>query len=192
VYIGPSAFSEPETQNVRWILDNQPNIRFFIDLHSYGPLVMYTWGDAVNQTTRATMNFLNPAYDTQRGLKGKGAYREYTRAADQTTAAGLARRMRNAIKAVRGTAYGVQQDFALYPTAGTSDDYATSRHFVDPSKGRIYGFTIEWGQEFQPPYAEMQHIIQEVCAALLAFCLGALAVPPASQHLAGTAAHVSA
>ena len=42
-------------------------------------------------------------------------------------------------------------------------------------KSWVYGFTIEWGKEFQPPYAEMQKIMQEISAALLDFCLGALA-----------------
>ena len=34
VYRGPSAASEPETRNVAWILDNTPQIRWHIDVHS--------------------------------------------------------------------------------------------------------------------------------------------------------------
>jgi carboxypeptidase T len=177
VYVGPSAFSEPETLNVKWLLDNNPNIRFFVDLHSYAELVMYSWGDAVNQSTKATMNFRNPTYDGKRGLKGRSAYREFLPSTDQTTSVNLATRMRDAIHAVRGKTYTVEQDFGLYPTAGTSDDYASSRHLVDSAKGKIYAFTVEWGTEFQPPYAEMQNIMQEMTAALLDFCLGAIATP---------------
>ena len=178
VYIGPAAFSEPETKNVKWLLDQNPNIHFFVDLHSYGELLMYTWGDAVDQTTTPGMNFLNPAYDGKRGMKGSGAYKEYLPSLDKSLVVSLATRMKAAVKAVRGTSYKVQQDFALYPTAGTSDDYASSRAFANSALAKVYGFTIEWGKEFQPPYAEMQNIMQEISAALLDFCLGVIAAPP--------------
>lgn len=177
VYIGPSAFSEPETRNVKWLFDQHQNIRFFVDLHSFSEDVMYSWGDAVNQSNKPSMNFFNSTYDGKRGLKGKSAYKEFFPGSDQTIAANLATRMKNAIQAVRGKTYRVQQDFALYPTAGTSDDYATSRHFVNSGNGKIYSYTIEWGTEFQPPYAEMQNIIQDITAAMLDFCLGAMATP---------------
>ena len=66
----------------------------------------------------------------------------------------------------------------LYPTAGTSDDYAFSRHFVDKKKSKIYPYTIEWGSPnnptpFHPFYPEMAKIIQEIVAALVAFCVAA-------------------
>jgi murein tripeptide amidase MpaA len=182
VYIGPGAFSEPETQNVKWMLDQHPNIRFFVDLHSYGELAMYAWGDAVDQASKRSMTFQNPAYDGKRGLSGSRAYKEYLPSADKSVSLSLAKRMQSAIKAVRGTKYGVQQDFALYPTAGCSDDYATSRSYAHPNLQKIYGFTIEWGKEFQPPYTEMQKIMQEISAALLDFCLGAVSVSHAAHE----------
>jgi len=189
VYIGPGAFSEPETKNVKWLFDTHPNVQVFVDLHSYGELVMYSWGDAVNQSTKSTMNFRNPAYDGKRGLTGRSAYREFLPSADQTTSVSLARRMRDAIRAVRGKSYTVEQDFSLYPTAGASDDYATSRHLVDGTQGKVYSFTLEWGTVFQPPYAEMQLIMQEISAALLDLCLGVIAAPPVAargQHVGAT------
>jgi carboxypeptidase T len=188
VYIGPAAFSEPETQNVKWMFDQHSNIRFFVDLHSYGELVMYSWGDAVDQASKPSMNFLNPTYDGKRGLTGSKAYKEYLPTADKNVSVNLAKRMQTAIKAVRSKKYGVEQDFSLYPTAGASDDYAASRHFSSPGQAKIYGFTIEWGTEFQPPYTEMQHIMQEISAALLDFCLGAIAVPTTAR--VATAARV--
>ncbi len=48
---GPAAFSEPETRNVRWMLDNFPNIRAMMDVHSYLELVLHPWGDDELQTT---------------------------------------------------------------------------------------------------------------------------------------------
>ena len=75
----------------------------------------------------------------------------------------------------------VESSFTLYPTAGTSDDYAFSRHLVDSSKAKVIAYTIEWGSEhnptpFHPPYNEMQHIIQEVMSGLLEFCLRVMQV----------------
>src|SRR5574341_371212 len=34
VFQGPSPFSEPETKNVRWLVDTHPRTRWFVDLHS--------------------------------------------------------------------------------------------------------------------------------------------------------------
>jgi carboxypeptidase T len=87
--------------------------------------------------------------------------------------------MRDAIKAVRGRVYTVQQSIDLYPTAGTSDDYAFSRHLVDANKAKVLSYTIEWGSSnnptpFHPPYSEMKKIIQEITAALFDFCVRAV------------------
>jgi murein tripeptide amidase MpaA len=169
LYNGPSAFSEPESQNAKWIFDQLPDIGYFVDLHSYGSLILYSWGDSVDQSTDPTMNFLNSAFDGQRGLAA-GPYNEYIPAADLATAQSLAGALQAGILALRGTNYTVEQSFELYPTAGTSDDYAYSRHFVDPSNGNIISYTLEWGTEFQPPYSEMQNIIQENTCGLLNFC----------------------
>jgi carboxypeptidase T len=178
IYVGPSALSEPETRNVVSILDTRPNIRYFIDIHSYSEDILYNWGDDVNQANRPDMNFLNPAFDGKRGISNDTAYKEFMPSADQTAAVTLANAMRDAIKATRGRPYKVMQSLSLYPTAGTSDDYAFSRHLVDPGKPKIYSYTIEWGREtnptpFHPPYAEMSRVIQEITAALLAFCIKA-------------------
>jgi hypothetical protein len=174
VYIGPSANSEPETQNVIWIMDSFSNIRFFIDLHSYSESILYVWGDDDDQSIDPNMNFQNPAYNGMRGVAGDSAYREYISECDLDNARNLALRMRAGIQAVRGRAYTVEQALSLYPTAGTGHDYAFSREIVSKSKSKILGYTVEWGTEFQPPYAEMQNIIQEVTAGLVEFCLGVL------------------
>ena len=81
--------------------------------------------------------------------------------------------MNNAIAAASGQGYDLSQSFSLYPTSGVSDDYAYSRHFVDGARGKILGFTIECGRAFQPPWAEAENIIREVCAGLIALCVAA-------------------
>jgi carboxypeptidase T len=54
LYHGPHAFSEPETQNAKWIHDNFPNIGYFIDLHSYGPDMLYIHTRIIKGTYRST------------------------------------------------------------------------------------------------------------------------------------------
>jgi carboxypeptidase T len=178
VYIGPGAVSEPETKNAVWMFDNHPNIRYFIDLHSYSEAILYNWGDDEDQSTDPTMNFQNPAFNGKRGIAGDIAYKEFIPGVDKTTAVNLANTLRNAIKAVRGRTYLVEQSVGLYPTAGVSTDYAFARYFVNPGRAKVSSFTIEWGSPanptpFHPAYTEMQKIIQEITSALLAFCIAA-------------------
>ena len=81
--------------------------------------------------------------------------------------------MNNALAAVRGENYTVQQSVGLYPTSATSDDYAFSRHIVNRLNRKVYAYTIEFGQEFVPPFSDMSNIIQDVCAAMNELCLAA-------------------
>jgi carboxypeptidase T len=177
-YIVPNAVSEPETKNAVWMFDQFPNIRYFIDIHSYSEDILYNWGDDENQAADPAMNFQNAAYNGKRGIAGDTLYKEYLATADKNIAVNLAKKMQTAIKNVRGRIYKIEQAMSLYPTAGTSDDYAFSRHLTNTKKGKIYSYTIEWGSPnnstpFHPPYPEMQKIIQEITSAPLAFCIAA-------------------
>lgn len=168
-YFGASGFSEPETKNARWIVEQFSGTRFFIDLHSAGQQILYRWGDDEDQSVDPAMNFMNPDYDRDRGLDGP--YKEYIPPDDLATSLALATVLQSAIKDVRGTEYNVGPAYSLYPTSGTSEDYFYSRHFTDGSKPKIMTFTVEWGEQYHPQYVEMAHIIDEVTAGLLAFCL---------------------
>ena len=141
-------------------------------MHSYVPAIYHTWGFDENQTSDPAMSFRNPAFDGQRGRAGD-AYREYIPGEDVEALRELGAAMNEAIAAAGGAAYELGQSFSLYPTSGTSDDYAYSRHFVDGAKGKILGFTVECGRSFQPPWQEAEDVIREVCAGLIAFCLAA-------------------
>jgi carboxypeptidase T len=177
-YCGESAFSEPETMNVRWIVDKFTNTRFFIDLHSYGKRILYRWGDAADQTEKPEMNFMNPAYDS---VRGDDAYKEYIPADDLGASKSLAAALRDGIKAVRGTDYFIGPTYGLYATSGTADDYFYSRHLTDRSQPKILAYTMEWGEDFHPAYDEMRLIIDEVTAGLLAFCLEIAAMTGAGK-----------
>jgi carboxypeptidase T len=178
-YVGPRPASEPETRNVIWLLDRFPNIRYYVDLHSYGETILHSWGSDDDQSREPRMNFRNKAYDGKRGRILDDVYREYIPAGDKNDAVQMGRHMAAAIRLVRGRDYKVKQSVGLYPTAGASDDYAYSRHWVDPKKGKLIAFTIEWGRShastpFHPPYPEMRKVMREVSAGLLALCLRAL------------------
>jgi hypothetical protein len=104
--------------------------------------------------------------------------------------------MRDAIRSAHGRQYRVTSAVGLYPTSGTSDDWAYSRSFLDTSMGKVLGFTIEWGPQrasiprsFHPDYSDMEPIIEEITAALLAFC-SAVAGRTADLHRTDRAAAV--
>lgn len=176
VYRGTSPFSEVETQNVRWLLDRYPHIRFFVDVHSYSQLIYYPWGDDQNQGVDPAQSFTNPAYDGQRGPVG--GYGEHIRSQDQGRLNALGQRMNGALNAVRGKSYAVGQSYLLYPTCATSTCYAFSRHIADTAKNKLDPFLIEWGTTFQPDYdTEMVNIVHDISAALTELCLAANRVP---------------
>ena len=170
VYRGTAAFSEPETRNVRHLFETYPEIRYYVDIHSYGELILYSWGDDDNQTGNPVQNFKNPLYDGQRGIPQDLVYREFIPSLDEQTAVNLAKRMNQALSAVRGRSYTVKQAVGLYPTSATSDDYAFSRHVTSGLARKVYAYTIEFGTEFVPPIAEMRNVIADVGAALAELC----------------------
>lgn len=181
VYRGPFPFSEPETRNIRWLLDTFPHIQAALDLHSFSERILYPWGDDDNQTADPAQNFRVPNPD--RGLPNDGLYREYIPSTDLNWFVRASNRMQAAISKNRGRNYLVQQSVGLYPTTGTVDDYSFSRHFVNPALGDVHLICIEVGQApatnsdddvlgaFQPPYDEVMQLRQDIGPALMEFLL---------------------
>lgn len=174
VYRGPSAASEPETQNVVWLLDTFP-VRWLVDVHSAVPVVLYSWGSDTDQTADTTQSFLNASLDTVRGRLGDGVG-EYLTTHDLSVGSTLATTMSDQALAVRGTVWPVEQAMTLYPTSGASDDYSFSRHFADPARPVVHAWTIECGSSFQPAWSEAEQVVLETSAALLRFALDAYEV----------------
>ncbi|MBB2924637.1 M14 family metallopeptidase, partial [Cellulomonas cellasea] len=174
-YRGPGSASEPETRNVVWLVDTHPRIRWHVDVHSAVPVILHSWGSDENQSTHPDQTFLNPAFDPVRGRPHDTAYGEYLAQDDLDRVRTLAGRMDEAIRAVRGDSYGVEQAYGLYPTSGASDDYLASRHRTDPRLAEIDAFTIECGHSFQPAWSEAEHVIREVSAGVVALALAAAA-----------------
>jgi murein tripeptide amidase MpaA len=94
-YVGPRAFSEPETQAVRDLIGCE---RFagVITYHSYSQLILYPWG----YTDK-------PVPDVQ--------HREQM--------VGMAQEMQTLIQGVHGKIYVPQPSSELYPTAGDTTDW---------------------------------------------------------------------
>jgi murein tripeptide amidase MpaA len=173
-YRGPAPFSEPETRNVQWFLKDS-EADYYMDIHGPSGSVVYIWGDAVSQSTNPTMNFQNPAWDGRRDRN----YGEYLSAADSVYIQQVGGRIATAVNAVRDGGYESEPSYNdLYPTSATSDDYAFSRHLVDPTESKTYAYTFEYGgNDFFPAYPDMMPVIDETNAAMLEFCAAAMAAP---------------
>jgi murein tripeptide amidase MpaA len=155
VYCGPSAFSEPETRNVKHLLDTC-RIDTFADVHSYSELVLWPWGHAPAQTHDPTQRFTTLPTGTCTTI-GPSGYQEHIEALDLQRHQTVGQRVVEAIAAVRGRTYANQAGVVLYPVTGAQSDYVYSRHIADPGLRKTYGFTLETGpwmgsveESFQP------------------------------------------
>ncbi len=170
-YCGPSAFSEPEGRNVRFLLDTE-SIVSFVDVHSYSELVLYPWGHAPTQSTDPSQRFTGLTTGTC-SASIPAAYREYMPPRDVERFATVAQRIVDDVAAVRGRLYAPQTGMQLYATTGTQSDYVYSRHIANPALRKTYGFTFETGpfvgnspDSFHP--ADPSLIIRDAKAAMLA------------------------
>lgn len=170
-FCGPTAFSEPETRNVKHLLDTQ-RIVSFVDVHSYSELVLYPWGHANTQSTDTSRRFTTlPGHTCTASIPA--SYSEYMPARDVQRFRTVAQRIVDDVAAVRGRRYTPETSMTLYATTGTQSDYAYSRHIANPALQKTYGFTFETGpfvgnsrDSFHP--ADPTLIKRDAKAALLA------------------------
>lgn len=94
-YVGPRAFSEPETRAMRDLIAREL-FRGVITYHSYSQLILYPWGYTRGSITNPT---------------------------DHDQLAQLAQRFQELISAVHDELYIPQQSSQLYPTAGDTTDW---------------------------------------------------------------------
>lgn len=184
-YHGTAAFSEAESKSMKWVMDEFSRVRYFVDLHSYTGDVLHSWGSDENQSRFPNMNFLNSQYDGVRGITsddpGSGnAYGEYVPEAEGLINVGAAERMAKAMTASTNRGYEAVPSANLYPTSGSSDDYAYSRHFANTTLNLIHGYTIEFGFgnaaancPFYPSEQQHNNNMKEVGAAFMELLLAA-------------------
>jgi carboxypeptidase T len=101
-YVGPRAFSEPETRAVRDLVAREM-FRGVITYHSYSQLILYPWG--------YTDKLVTDPHDREGMI-------------------GLANEMRDLMKGVHGVVYTAQQSSALYPTAGDTTDWTYGEYGI--------------------------------------------------------------
>jgi carboxypeptidase T len=184
-YKGKEPLSEPESKNVKHLFDTFKNIKCFVDIHCHVGKILMSWGDDDSQCFYPEQNYRNPKYDGKRGIlcgdPEPDIYREYIHPSDLQTLCNYAMRMSEALTAVRGRKYIVEPSLGLYPTSGTTQDYAFSQRVPDyENRSRICAYTIEFGapasnrehpeSTFIPEYKVMQNIMDDIASALTELC----------------------
>ncbi|VUC33750.1 unnamed protein product [Clonostachys rosea] len=182
IFHGLSPASEAETRNTVWVEDSNPDLSWYIDVHSYGGDALYGWGIDDMQTTDPSMNFGNSSYDGKRGVLGEdppdAIYKEYID--PDNLAAGIATtaRLAETITSAGSIEYVSRQSVSLYPTSGGSGDYTQSRYLeIDPGT-RIKSITLEFGKAtdsdacpFYPDDEEFHNNVRQVSAGLVELLL---------------------
>ncbi|KAF5009765.1 hypothetical protein FDECE_4038 [Fusarium decemcellulare] len=183
-YYGTGPFSEPETRNVRRVLD-MFKISWFMDIHTFADVVLYPWGDDENQVSDPEQAFWNPEYDGKRGHvpdEKNFNYSSYINQSDWDVSKSASQRMAKAMQAGNG-GREVQsvQNALFYPTSGTCSDYAYSRALLDPSLTKVHAFGVEIGVRneamgniscpFYPNVTSFNQNIRSMGAGLMEFLL---------------------
>jgi carboxypeptidase T len=122
-YVGPRAFSEPETQAVRNVVAREL-FRGVITYHSFSQLILYPWG----YTDK-------PAPDAFAELK----------------MAQVAKRMAQLIQGVHGTVYTPEQSSQLYPTAGDTTDWTYGEYGIPSFTIELRPDSVAHGGFVLPP-----------------------------------------
>jgi carboxypeptidase T len=186
---GPAANSEPETTNLIALVDAFPIISRMVDIHTRtdGQLIAYHWAHDQFQTTNPNMNFTQAAANNwsigqKSTVSGANNYEEYISPTDQHYVQRVAENMAEVINAIGGSWQkypalpATQYANSFYGISGVATDYLFSRHISDPSKGKVYGWLIEYGpsrgaQELNPTFPQMGNIIQQINAGMMQLCL---------------------
>lgn len=53
VYMGPTPFSEPETQAIKAFVESRPNLKILLSYHTFSELILYPWGHTYDDITKA-------------------------------------------------------------------------------------------------------------------------------------------
>ena len=122
-YVGPRAFSEPETRAVRNLVAREL-FRGVITYHSFSQLILYPWG-----------------YTSQ----------PIPDASDLSTMTKLAKRMQQLIRGVHGLTYTPQQSSQLYPTAGDTTDWTYGEYGIPSFTIELRPDSVQNGGFILPP-----------------------------------------
>jgi carboxypeptidase T len=149
-YIGPRAFSEPESQAVRNLIARERFIGL-ITYHSYSQLILYPWGHTADAIA-----------DGQ----------------DRNLLSGLAQAMAEKIKQVHGKNYVPEQSSQLYPTAGDTTDWSFGEYHIPSFTIELRPSAVDQGG-FILPADQIQPTWEENRAAAFYLIEQLLMAPPA-------------
>jgi carboxypeptidase T len=147
-YVGPRAFSEPETRAIRDLIGREV-VSGVLTYHSYSQLILYPWG----YTDSA---IVDPE--------------------DRDDITRLAERMQALIGDVHGQTYIAQQSSQLYPTAGDTTDWTYGAYDLPSLTIELRPRTAEEGG-FILPASEIEPTWEEQRPAALQFIETVLSAP---------------
>ena len=147
-YVGPRAFSEPETRAIRDLIGREV-VSGVLTYHSYSQLILYPWGY------------------TDSAIVDPEDRDEITR---------LAERMQALIGDVHGQTYIAQQSSRLYPTAGDTTDWTYGAYDLPSLTIELRPRTAEEGG-FILPASEIEPTWEEQRPAALQFIETVLSAP---------------
>jgi carboxypeptidase T len=136
-YIGPRAFSEPETRAVRDLVATE-KFTGLITFHSFSQLILYPWGYTAEE-------IVDPV--------------------DRAALKELAHDMAGAIKGVHGVVYTPEQSSQLYPTAGDTTDWTYGTYGIPSFTIELRPESVEQGG-FVVPASQIQPTYEENRAAV--------------------------
>jgi len=185
-FAGTAAFSEPETQDIRWAVEEAfPNLGWFVDIHSNAGVVLYPFGDDSNQIADPGQNWANSSWDGKRGMipdrESSLSYQSYMSEKDRDVFTVVAGNMASRIFDATGSMYSAMQIAHMYPTSGSTADYVYARSLASGKKSPTYAFGLEFGRtnwnhtcDFYPTSQIHNNNALEVGVALMEFLLGAV------------------
>jgi carboxypeptidase T len=139
-YVGPRAFSEPETRAVRNLVAREL-FRGVITYHSFSQLILYPWG-----------------YTSQ----------PIPDASDLSTMTKLAKRMQQLIRGVHGITYTPQQSSQLYLTAGDTTDWTYGEYGIPSFTIELRPDSVQHGGFILPP-GQIEPTFEENLPAAMEF-----------------------
>lgn len=145
-YRGTAAFSEPETAAIRDLARSYPNLRGYVDLHSFGQLVLHPWGFPTEEPPAAIALF-----------------------------EAIGNAMAAAILDAEGSVYEPISALELYPSAGASDDWVYGERGAvafalelrpDHAEESALGFVLD-DDQIPPVCHEVQAAIETLALAIV-------------------------
>jgi carboxypeptidase T len=169
-FIGPSAFSEAESRNVRHLVEStNPNV--FVDCHMFGEVILHLWGTEENGPVDGAVT---PPMDMGRvrnghsEIEGVANFTEKIAQEFLTIHTGIAGLMSDATNAATGRRYNPHEASFAVCKPGVSRDWVFARN-IGTNRTKCHSYTLESGRSFLPTFdTEFPDIQREVHAALLA------------------------